>query len=117
MLKIDPNQVSVDKGRYQRLVERFEYLAHTKPNLHYTLSVVSQYMHDPCKQHMKAHDWRKHVEVDRFFIKEKLEDKIVEVAAIRTEDELANILTEAASSRVFSKVLDKLSMCDIYAPT
>ena len=32
------------------------------------------------------HDRTKHVEVDRFFIKEKLDDKIVELPKIRSED-------------------------------
>ncbi|RVW31776.1 Retrovirus-related Pol polyprotein from transposon RE1 [Vitis vinifera] len=48
------------------------------------------------------HDCTKHVEVNRFFIKEKLDDKIVELPKIRSEDQLVNILTKAAvSSRVF----------------
>ena len=56
--------------------------------------------------------------MDRFFIKEKLDDKIVELPKIRSKDQLAEILIKAAvSSRVFSKFLDKLGMCDIYAPT
>ena len=63
------------------------------------------------------HDRTKHVEVDRFFIKEKLDEKIVELPKIRSEDQLADILTKAVSSRVFSKFLGKLGMCDIYAPT
>ncbi|RVW18941.1 Retrovirus-related Pol polyprotein from transposon RE1 [Vitis vinifera] len=238
-LCIEPNQVSTDKGRYQRLVGRLMYLTHTRPDLAYALSVVSQYMHNPGEQHMNAvmrilrylknapgkgilfaknvdhqsievytdadwagavddrrstsgyftfvggnlvtwkskkqnvvarssaeaefrgmtlglcealwlrlllqdlgylsrqpiqlfcdnkvacniahnpvqHDRTKHVEVDRFFIKEKLDDKIVELSKIRSEDQLADILTKAVSSQVFSKVLDKLAMCDIYAPT
>ncbi|RVW43561.1 Retrovirus-related Pol polyprotein from transposon RE2 [Vitis vinifera] len=62
------------------------------------------------------HDRTKHVEVDRFFIKEKLDDKIVELLKIRSQDQLADILTKAVSSQVFSKFLDKLGMCDIYAP-
>ena len=57
------------------------------------------------------------MEVDRFFIKEKLDQKIVEFPKIRTEDQLADILTKAVSSRVFSMFLGKLGMCDIYAPT
>ena len=66
----------------------------------------------------RQHDCIKHVEVDRFFIKEKLDHKIVELPKIRSEDQLADILTKAVvSSRVFSKFLDKLGMCDIYAPT
>nr|CAN62086.1 hypothetical protein VITISV_035123 [Vitis vinifera] len=238
-LCVEPNQVSTDKGRYQRLVGRLMYLAHTRPDLAYALSVVSQYMHNLGEQHMNAimrilrylknapgkrilfaknvdhqsievytdadwagavddrrstsgyftfvggnlvtwkskkqnviarssaeaefrgmalglcealwlrlllqdlgylsrqpirlfcdnkaacdiahnpvqHDRTKHVEVDRFFIKEKLDDKIVELPKIRSENQLADILTKAVSSQVFSKFLDKLGMCDIYAPT
>ncbi|RVW86635.1 Retrovirus-related Pol polyprotein from transposon RE1 [Vitis vinifera] len=188
-LYVEPNQVSTDKGRYQRLVGRLMYLAHTRPYLAYALSVVSQYMHNPGEQHMNAvmrilrrstsgyftfvggnlvtwkmddkrstsgyftfvggnlvtwksylsrqpirlfcdnkaacdiahnpiqHDRTKHVEVDRFFIKEKLDDKIVELPKIRSENQLADILTKAVSSQVFSKFLNKLGMCDIYAPT
>ena len=63
------------------------------------------------------YDRTKHVEVNRFFIKKKLDEKIVELPKIRSEDQLADILTKAVSSRVFSKFLDKLGMCDIYAPT
>ncbi|RVW41663.1 Retrovirus-related Pol polyprotein from transposon RE1 [Vitis vinifera] len=63
------------------------------------------------------HDHTKHVEVDRFFIKEKLDDKIVELPKIQSENQLVDILTKAVSSQVFSKFLDKLGMCDIYAPT
>ncbi|RVW37420.1 Retrovirus-related Pol polyprotein from transposon RE1 [Vitis vinifera] len=181
------------------------YLAHTRPDFAYALSVVSQYMHNPGEQHMNAvmrilrylknapgkgilfakninhqsievytdanwagavddrrstsgyftfvggnlvtwkskkqnvvarssaeaefraacdiahnpvqHDRTKHVEVDRFFIKKKLDDKIVELPKIRSEDQLADILTKVVSSQVFSKFLGKLGMCDIYAPT
>ncbi|RVW62389.1 Retrovirus-related Pol polyprotein from transposon RE1 [Vitis vinifera] len=53
-LCVEPNQVSTDKGRYQRLVGRLMYLAHTRPDLTYALSVVSQYMHNPGEQHMNA---------------------------------------------------------------
>ena len=63
------------------------------------------------------HDRTKHVEVDRFFIKEKLDEKAVELPKIRSEDQLADILTKGVSNRVLSKFLDKLGMCDIYAPT
>ncbi|WKA09914.1 hypothetical protein VitviT2T_027524 [Vitis vinifera] len=238
-LCVEPNQVSTDKGRYQRLVGRLTYLAHTRPDLAYALSVMSQYMHNPREQHMNAimcilrylknapgkgilfaknvdhqsievyidadwagvvddrrsisgyftfvggnlvtwkskkqnvvarssveaefrgmalgfcetlwlrlllqdlgylsrqpirlfcdnkaacdiahnpiqHDRTKHVEVNRFFIKEKLDDKIVKLPKIRSEDQLADILTKAVSSQVFLKFLDKLGMYDIYAPT
>ena len=42
------------KRRYQRLVGRLIYLAHTRPDLAYALSIVSQFMHNPGEQHMNA---------------------------------------------------------------
>jgi hypothetical protein len=43
---------SVDRERYQRLVGRLIYLSHTHPNIFFTVSVVSRYMHDPRNGHM-----------------------------------------------------------------
>ena len=51
-VKID--QVLVDKGRYQRLVKKLMYLAHTRLDLVCALSIVSQFMHNPGEQHMNA---------------------------------------------------------------
>ncbi|KAH9650374.1 protein kinase domain-containing protein [Citrus sinensis] len=54
---ITSDQVPVNKGRYQRLIGRLMYLSHTRPDLPYALSVVSQFMHNPREQHMKAVMW------------------------------------------------------------
>ena len=46
----------VEKAQYQRLVEKLIYLAHTKPDIAYVVSVVSQFMYDPCERHL-WHVW------------------------------------------------------------
>nr|GEX08545.1 putative ribonuclease H-like domain-containing protein [Tanacetum cinerariifolium] len=43
-----------DKGRYQRMVGKLIYLSHTGPDIAYDVGVVSQFMHQPQKNHMKA---------------------------------------------------------------
>ncbi|XP_062102552.1 uncharacterized mitochondrial protein AtMg00810-like [Humulus lupulus] len=53
-LRMKDDQVPVDKERYQRLVGRLMYLAHTRPYLTYALSFVSQFMHNLGEQHMDA---------------------------------------------------------------
>jgi hypothetical protein len=63
------------------------------------------------------HDRTKHVEVDRHFIKEKLEEKLIEVPHVRSQDQLADILTKALSNHAFSAILSEIGMSDIYAPT
>uniref|UniRef100_A0A2N9GP18 Reverse transcriptase Ty1/copia-type domain-containing protein n=1 Tax=Fagus sylvatica TaxID=28930 RepID=A0A2N9GP18_FAGSY len=189
------DQVPTNKERYQRLVGRLIYLSHTRPDLAYAVSVVSQFMHSPNEVHMDVvhrilrylksapdadwvgsitnrkstsgyftfvggnlvtwrskkqnvvarssaeaeyramslftqynkaaisiahnpvqHDRTKHVEVDRHFIKEKLTDGIISVPFVKSEDQLADILTKAISSRVLYSTLVKLGIQDIYAP-
>lgn len=58
------------------------------------------------------HDRTKHVEVDRHFIKEKLEAKIIELPFVQSEDQLADILTKATSGRIFENSLNKLNIGD-----
>ena len=46
------DQVSADKVRYQRLVGKLIYLSHTRLDIAYAVSVVSQFMHNPSEDHM-----------------------------------------------------------------
>ncbi|CAL9016052.1 unnamed protein product, partial [Prunus brigantina] len=198
-----PDQVPTNKERYQRLVGRLIYLSHTRPDIAYAVSVVSQFMHSPSEDHMNAvlrilrylksapgkglmfskhghlnidgysdadwagnvtdrkstsgyftffrgmtkgicellwlrklltelgykptstmnlfcdnkaaiaiaqnpvqHDRTKHVEVDRHFIKQKLEAKVFQFPFVKSEDQLADILTKAISSKAFHNSLD-----------
>ena len=63
------------------------------------------------------HDRTKHVEVDRHFVKEKLDAEIIYFPFISSEYQLADVLTKAVSTMVFLNSLDKLGMCDIFTPT
>ena len=49
---IEEESAKVDKVQYQRLVGKLIYLAHTRPDLAYAVSVVSQFMHDPRVRHL-----------------------------------------------------------------
>jgi Reverse transcriptase (RNA-dependent DNA polymerase) len=49
-----PTQVPVNKDRYQRLVGKLIYLSHTRPDIAYAVSLISQFMYAPSEQHMEA---------------------------------------------------------------
>ncbi|KAJ9559500.1 hypothetical protein OSB04_004660 [Centaurea solstitialis] len=219
-----------DKERYQRMVGKLIYLSHTRPDIAYAVGVVSQFMHQPQKDHMEAvlriirylkgtaghgvlfqpnghletqlytdadwagdkgngrstsgyftlvggnlvtwrskkqnvvalssaesefrgiargitevlwvrrllteigyppqgpsrilsdnkaaiqisenpvqHDRTKHIEVDRHFIKEKLEAKIITLTFVRSEDQLADVLTKAVNEKSLHECLGKLN--------
>lgn len=49
-----PESPVVDIGSYQRLIERLIHLAHTRPDITFAISVVSQFMHNPKEMYLKA---------------------------------------------------------------
>lgn len=227
-----------DKGRYQRLVGRLIYLSHTRPDIAYAVSMVSQFMHAPGLEHMDAvyrilrylkgtpgkglhfrksesreisaysdadwagspvdrrstsgyctfvwgnlvtwrskkqgvvarstaeaeframaqgicellwlkkvlqdlkfltkgsmrlfcdnkaairisqnpvqHDRTKHVEIDRHFIKEKIEEGVICTPFIPSRLQVADVLTKGLMKSLFDQHLSKLGMVDIFAPT
>ncbi|RVX16216.1 Retrovirus-related Pol polyprotein from transposon RE1 [Vitis vinifera] len=186
----------VDKRMYQRLVDRLIYLAHTRPNIGYSVSVINQFMHDPREPHLQVvyrvlhylkgnpgkgilfkknntlaleaytdadyasslvdrrsttgyctflgddlrikwdgpmklycdnksainiahnpiqHNRTKHIEIDRHFIKEKLEEGVMCMSYVPSEHQLANILTKGLNNSMFHDLVFKLGMEDIYS--
>ena len=53
-LGINEDSAPIDKGRYQRLVGRLIYLSHTRPDISFSVSTVSQFMNNPTEEHMEA---------------------------------------------------------------
>jgi hypothetical protein len=63
------------------------------------------------------HDRTKHIEIDRHFIKQKLEERIISFSFMRSEEQLTNMLTKGVSTKCFEESIVKLGMVDIYLPT
>jgi hypothetical protein len=62
------------------------------------------------------HDRTKHVEIDRHFIKEKIEAGIMTLSHIRSADQIADIFTKPLGRTKFEGFRGKLGMIDIYSP-
>ena len=96
----------------RRLLTEIGFAPSSKMNLFCDNKVAIDISHNPIQ-----HDLTKHVEVDRHFIKQNLEEKIIWFPFVKSEDQLADVLMKAVSSRNFYISLDKLGIRDIYAPT
>jgi hypothetical protein len=83
----------------------------------YELLWIKSVLKDQIAHNPVQHDWTKHVEVDRHFIKEKLDQRIICFPFVRYASQLADVLTKAISNKDFDSIIDKLGMIDIYAPT
>ncbi|KAJ4721161.1 Retrovirus-related Pol polyprotein from transposon TNT 1-94 [Melia azedarach] len=62
------------------------------------------------------HDRTKHVEIDRHFIKEKIEEGIICVPFVRSKDQLADVFTKGLPTQHFWRILSKLRIHDIFKP-
>ena len=96
----------------RRLLTEIGFGLSSEMNLFYDNKAAIDVSHNPIQ-----HDRTKHVEVDRHFIRQDLEEKIIRFPFVKSKDQLADILTKVVSSKNFHNSLEKLGMRDIYAPT
>lgn len=67
-------------------------------------------------QNPVQHDRTKHVEIDRHFIKERLENGDICIPFVPSSEQLADVLTKGLFTTMFEGFLSKLGMIDIYSP-
>ena len=63
------------------------------------------------------HERSKHVEIDRHFIREKVEEGIICLTFLPTHLQAADVLTKALLKLAFESCISKLDMISIYDPT
>jgi hypothetical protein len=63
------------------------------------------------------HDRTKHIEIDRFFIKEKLNSGLLKLGHVSTRDQATDCLTKGLNSLNLTRECDKMGIVDIFRPS
>ena len=63
------------------------------------------------------HDRTKHIEIDRHFIKEKLDQGIICMPYVNSVNQLADIFTKGIPDKLFSILCSKMGLYDAFVPS
>ena len=95
----------------KRLLEELKVSDSQAMKLYYDNKAAISIAHNPV-----LHDRTKHVEVDKHFIKEKLDSGLICMLYIPIADQIADIFTKGMHKKQFDVLMGKLTMEDIFKP-
>ena len=96
----------------RRLLEELKMTGSSPMKLYCDNKAAISVAHNPV-----LHDHTKHVEVDKHFIKEKVNNGLVCMTYIPTEEQVTDVFTKGLHKRQFDFLVGKLAMEDIFKPT
>ncbi|GJY31347.1 retrovirus-related pol polyprotein from transposon TNT 1-94 [Tanacetum coccineum] len=119
----DPQGKVVDPTRYRRMIGTLMYLTYSRPDLVFVVCMCARYQAKPTEKHLHAvksaialwcnnaqHSRSKHIDIRHHFIKEQVENRVVELYFIRIEYQLADIFTKPLARERLDFLINKLGM-------
>ncbi|GJR39262.1 retrovirus-related pol polyprotein from transposon TNT 1-94 [Tanacetum coccineum] len=142
----DLHGTQVNATLYRRIIGSLMYLTSSRPDLIHAVCLCARYQAKPTKKHLQAltdygfqfnkiplycdnksaialccnnvqHSQAKHIDVHYHFIKEQVENGIVELYFVRTEYQLADIFTKPLPRERFNFLIEKLGMTSTSSKT
>lgn len=95
----------------RRLLEELKATKSSPMKLYCDNKAAISIAHNPV-----LHDRTKHVEIDKHFIKEKIDNGLVHMEHIPTGEQVADVFTKGLHTKQFNFLVGKLAMEDIFKP-
>jgi len=87
------------------------YLTTSRPDITFAVGVCARYQAEPKMSHPIQHSRTKHIDIRHHFIRDLVEDKVVTLEHVTTEEQLADIFTMALDVKQFESLRSKLGIC------
>nr|GEU65872.1 retrotransposon protein, putative, unclassified [Tanacetum cinerariifolium] len=104
----DTQGKAVDPTHYHGMVGTLMYLTSKQPDLVYDVCMCARAIALCCNN--VQHSRSKHIDIIYHFIKEQVENGVIELYFVRTEYQLADIFTKALGREKIEFLIDKLGM-------
>nr|GEV36156.1 retrotransposon protein, putative, unclassified [Tanacetum cinerariifolium] len=103
----------VDPSHYRGMIGTLLYLTASRPDLQFAICMCPRYQAQPTGKHLHAvkRIFRsKHIDTRYHFIKEHVENGVIELYFVNTEYQLADIFTKALGIERIEFLINKLGM-------
>nr|GEV22144.1 hypothetical protein [Tanacetum cinerariifolium] len=120
----DKEGKSVDPSHYHGMIDTLLYLTASRPDLQFAICMCARYQAQPTEKHLHAVKrifwylrgtvnrglWSKHIDIRYHFIKEHVENEVIELYFLNTDYQLADIFTKALGRERIKFLINKLGM-------
>lgn len=96
----------------QHLLKKLGVIGYGSMKLYCDNNTVNNIAHNPVQ-----HNRIRHIENNRYFIKEKLNNGLICMLFVESENQLADIFNKGFMTEVFYPIVHKLRMREIHTPT
>nr|GEW77979.1 hypothetical protein [Tanacetum cinerariifolium] len=120
----DTEEKAVDPSHYRGMIGTLLYLTASRPDLQFAICMCARYQARPTEKHLHEvkgifryiHGivnrglWSKHIDIRYYFIKEHVENGVIELYFVNTEYQLADLFTKALGRYRIEFLINKLGM-------